>query len=648
MRTINSIELRALLSEITKRISDSKVSKIYHPSHDEIFLEFHKSGENIPLTMILGKALYITKYKKDMPKAPSHFCMFLRKYLINSRLESVSQIGSERIIEFVFQKEKKYRLIIELFSRGNAVLCEEDYTIIIPLNVLKFESRQIIYKEKYKLPPSVGENPFLLKKEDLERVLSQTEKSDVVRCIASDLTIGSMYAEEILFRAGVKKETEVKELKKSEIEKIYKELIKIIGEIAESKVSPEVVFLDNELFDFAPFKIKAHEYLDTREFDSMNECLDFIYTGWQEEQKKQQKIKIYEEKLKELTSRLGLQKKLMLSAQEDIEKYRKKGNLVMNNFSTIEPIIEKILNERKKGVSWEKIKSILSAEKQKGVPEALMIKEIKENEGIILFDLNEEFELDFTKSLTGLADRFYSESKKLKRKTESAESARKETENRIQDLESKKESLIEVESSKEIENKKKEWFQKFSYFFTSKGNLFIAGKSAVENEILIKKYIESTDIVFHADIYGSPFGILKNGKKADEKELNECAVFIASHSRAWRQNIPVDVYYVEKEQVSKTAPSGEYLGYGSFTISGKKNYIRNVSPSLAFAVKDTEIISAPLSAVEKHSDNFFIILPGEEKTSDIAKELIKKLNSKSKVDDVVRMIPSGGSKISKK
>jgi predicted ribosome quality control (RQC) complex YloA/Tae2 family protein len=44
-------------------------------------------------------------------------------------------------------------------------------------------------------------------------------------------------------------------------------------------------------------------------------------------------------------------------------------------------------------------------------------------------------------------------------------------------------------------------------------------------------------------------------------------------SGAWNQKVITSAFWVYSEQVSKTAPSGEYLTTGSFMIRGKKNYL---------------------------------------------------------------------------
>ena len=45
------------------------------------------------------------------------------------------------------------------------------------------------------------------------------------------------------------------------------------------------------------------------------------------------------------------------------------------------------------------------------------------------------------------------------------------------------------------------------------------------------------------------------------------------HSSAWDSRVVIGAWWVESHQVSKTAPTGEYLVTGSFMIRGKKNYL---------------------------------------------------------------------------
>ena len=79
----------------------------------------------------------------------------------------------------------------------------------------------------------------------------------------------------------------------------------------------------------------------------------------------------------------------------------------------------------------------------------------------------------------------------------------------------------------------------------------------------------------HADLHGATSVIIKNhtGKPVPPKTLNEAGCMAVSYSAAWEARIVTSAWWVHHSQVSKTAPTGEYLTTGSFMIRGKKNFL---------------------------------------------------------------------------
>ena len=58
-----------------------------------------------------------------------------------------------------------------------------------------------------------------------------------------------------------------------------------------------------------------------------------------------------------------------------------------------------------------------------------------------------------------------------------------------------------------------------------------------------------------------------------DQSLREAATFTICRSAAWSSKMVTSAYWVESHQVSKTAPTGEYLTVGSFMIRGRKNFL---------------------------------------------------------------------------
>lgn len=63
------------------------------------------------------------------------------------------------------------------------------------------------------------------------------------------------------------------------------------------------------------------------------------------------------------------------------------------------------------------------------------------------------------------------------------------------------------------------------------------------------------------------------GNPVPPKTLNEAGTMAICNSAAWDSKVVTSAWWVYHDQVSKTAPSGEYLTTGSFMIRGKYLYI---------------------------------------------------------------------------
>lgn len=258
-----------------------------------------------------------------------------------------------------------------------------------------------------------------------------------------------------------------------------------------------------------------------------------------------------------------------------------------------------------------------------------------------------EIEIELNKSLEENAGTYFDLAKKAKRKLEGAKKALAESKRKLSLLQKEESSFMEKEIQKlEKKEKKREWYEKFHWFISSEGFLCIGGKDATSNELVIKKHTDKEDLVFHTDMAGSPFFVIKNGQQAGEETIAEASQAVAVHSRAWKLgHTTADVFYVKPEQVSKEANPGEYMGKGSFMIRGKTNYLY---PKLEYAIGlvGEEIIGGPIKAVETKTKNYVVVIQGKESKSNLAKKIKHKLKS-GDLDEIIRFLPAGGGEIKK-
>ncbi|MBU3941500.1 MAG: DUF814 domain-containing protein [Nanoarchaeota archaeon] len=254
--------------------------------------------------------------------------------------------------------------------------------------------------------------------------------------------------------------------------------------------------------------------------------------------------------------------------------------------------------------------------------------------------------LDIKKSIEQNAAVYFEKAKKSRKKLEGAKKAFKKSQDKLSLLNEKKKKIVSSEKITEKLIRKKEWYEKFRWFFSSEGFLCIGGRDATTNDIIIKKHADKEDIVFHTDMAGSPFFVIKaDNRKISEKTMEEAAQATASYSRAWRLGLSsLEVFYVKPDQLTKKANSGEYIAKGAFMVVGKTNYIHPIL-EIAVGIKDNIIIGGPINAIKTNSEKFVIVKQGKEKTSEIAKK-IKKIIGGS-IDEITLFIPAGGSRIQK-
>ncbi len=240
--------------------------------------------------------------------------------------------------------------------------------------------------------------------------------------------------------------------------------------------------------------------------------------------------------------------------------------------------------------------------------------------------------LDLTKSVQQNAEHYFESSKKAKRKVPGAEAA-------IAQLKKKLENA-QVKAVVKKEVRKKEWFEKFKWFISSDELLVIGGRDATTNDIIVKKHAEKGDLVFHTELPGSPFVIIKSeGKTIPQKSIDEAALFCASHSRSWSEGRTIaDVYCVEPDQVKKELG----LPKGTFMVHGKRTYFKPTI-GLAVGMYEGKIMIAPESTIKRHCEKYFKVVLGNDKKSYVAKKIRKVIGGE--LDEIMQALPPGEAKI---
>ncbi|ALV62451.1 putative RNA-binding protein homologous to eukaryotic snRNP [Thermococcus sp. 2319x1] len=641
---MSSVDIKYIVEEL-KSLKGARIDKIYHDG-SEIRIKLHKAGEGRKELIIeAGKRIHLTSYIKEAPKMPSSFTMLLRKHLSGGFFDNIEQHDFDRIVKI---KVGNYTLIAELFRRGNIVLVDENNIIIGALSYEEFKDRAIKPKHEYKLPPA-RESPIEVSWERFVELI-KGEDVEIVRALARKMNMGGLYAEEILLRAEIDKKKKANELSEEELKLIFEKM----REVFNAPKKPNIVYKDSTPIDVLPIELKWYEGYEKKFFETFSEALDEYFGKILIESAKIERTKKLQEKKRGLEVTLRKQEEMIKGFERQMQENQEIGDLIYANFTFVENLLKELSKAVEK-LGWEEFKKRIEEGRKSSNKVAQMIKDVDPKEKAVTIELeSKKVKLYLNRSVGENAEIYYEEAKKAKHKLEGARKAYEDTLKKIQEIE----KLIEEEREKELkvkklEKRKKKWFEKFRWFISSEGFLIIGGKDATTNEMVVKKHMNENDLYCHADVHGAPHVVLKDGQKASEKTIFEACQFAVSMSKAWSEGVySADAYWAYPNQVTKKAPSGEYLGKGAFMVYGKRNWYHGIPLKLAIGIVEYEgeklPMCGPVDAVRAHTDRYIIIRPGRTKKSELAKKIAKifeKWGYKVDLDELMQILPPGNGEI---
>ena len=658
-QVMTSFDLATIVHELNETLIGSRIDNIYQISPLALLLVFNPRQR---LIIEAGRRIHLTEYEVKKPNSPSLFCRILRKFFNNGTVQGVQMDDFERVVSFeVESKGENHRLVCEIFGKGNIILADSVGVILHALSYRRMRSREIIRGETLKPPPSRGYSPLKITRKEFDSL--QEQQGEIVQALSKLLAIGGLYVEELLLRANVEKRRTVSSLTKEEVDRIYDEVLNLASDLARKE--PHIVLDERgRLMEVLPFPLKTYSGFKTENYPTYNRAADEYFIKLPSEGGNSASEEAVQD-IDEQKRILNQQKESLESLIHAADEKRRIGDTIYLHLLKLQDLLQQIKEDRSKSIRWEEIVSELSKQKDRDEEASVVVaSSIDPAKGVLTIKIdNLSFELNLRQSIFENAASFYEEAKKLEAKVEGIKKAIAETEEKIEDL--NKAQLLRLESEKEVlpvKIKARSWFEKFHWVKSSENFLIVGGRDASTNELLVKKYVDADDLIFHADIGGAPFVVLKTGDKVPTNQtIFEAAQLAASYSRAWGEGYTsLDVYWVKPEQVSKQAPSGEFLSKGMFMVRGQKNYIRNVPLRISIGVMEEEeellVIGGPVSAVNRQARYIVEVVPGKQASGMIAKIIRDNLATnatkeyrerilKLKIEEFQRFIPPGKSEI---
>ncbi|KAK3698784.1 hypothetical protein LTR37_016788 [Vermiconidia calcicola] len=385
--------------------------------------------------------------------------------------------------------------------------------------------------------------------------------------------------------------------------------------------------------DFHPFK-PAHHAADASlsflEHDGFNKTADEFFSSL-EGQKLESRLQEREDNAKRKLEQARQEQANRIGGLQQVQELNvQKAQAIEANVERVEEAVAAVNGLIAQGMDWVDIGRLIGNEQERHNPVAESIKlplKLQENTVTLLLpefedaegedDFADETEseasdsetessqtnskkktddkrlaidVDLAASAWANARQYYDQKRtaatKQERTAQASQKALKNTEQKVmadlkKGLKQEKDVLRPV--------RKQMWFEKFIYFISSDGYLVLAGKDAQQNEILYRRYLRKGDVYVHADLHGAATVIIKNSPKTPDAPIPPSTLSQAGHlavctSSAWESKAGMSAWWVNADQVSKTAPTGEYLTTGGFMVRGKKNFLPPAQLLLGFAV----------------------------------------------------------------
>jgi predicted ribosome quality control (RQC) complex YloA/Tae2 family protein len=635
-KAMSNVDVGAIADELRGIILNGFVGKAYQQSSDKIWLVIQSPMEGrVNVLLQAGKRIHITRQERPISKTPPQFPTMLRNYISGGRIVDIRQYDFDRILEIAVQRGGATNfLIIELFPKGSIVLLDQSHVILAMLLKLIYRGRKMTAGEKYLYPPDQFD-PRNVKSEMLCQLLASSDQ-DLVRTLVRNLNMGGIYAEEVCLIANVDKNLLAKQLSNDDIERIHKAMTEVFST---RRLDPHIVLKEGIPIDALSARLTVYDGLMIKRFATFSDALDAFFVEQPDEGKKQDPI----------DRRLEIQRKAIQEFSAKEKELLSKGALTYQRFEEIERILKVIREAKENGYSYRQIWETIE---RSNLPMARSVRSLDlTGEMKVVID-EAELELSARLNVPQNAQRYYNKAKEMSRKAQGARLALQSTEK----LKANNKTPKKVKPQP-TKRRKKKWYEKFRWVFSSDGFLVIGGRDADSNEEIYSKYLEKRDIALHTDAPGSPLTVIKtDGNTVPETSLREAAQFAVSYSSIWKAGqFSGDCYQVAGDQVTKTPEHGEFLRKGSFIIRGERKYYRDIGVGIAIGIFEGILIGGPISAVKLKADPVVEIEPGKYNADDLARRIYRLFSEKvedkkylkavASVDQIVSFLPPGGSRL---
>lgn len=428
------LDLRVQASTLNTKLSGARVANVYDAHNGRTYVLKlavpPKEDENRPwekklLLIESGSRIHITAYDREKD-LPTGFCLKLRKHLRARRLDCVRQVGGDRILELVFSGggEVVARLIVEMFSGGNILLTDMEYTILTLLRTYRpvdggkgaLAVRERYPVEKGRIADKLGFSEFrdcvrravsnVPGEEEMKKAQNRAARRKLVdksipkKALAIVLKMEPALIEHALLKGGFS-EGSLTHLMEDDnvLSRVFEEIERINDVIRQriegGEVGGVIVCAAEEgskkYDEFWPFLFEQFKGRRVEEFESFDEAADDFFSRLEAERAEAAQLKreagVFR-KVDKLANELKGQVSMFENAR-DLSWER--AQAIEGNIAEVEAAITVIRSAIAAAVSWDGLAKMVAEEKKNGNPVAEIIHSLQLEKNEITLMLEDTF-----------------------------------------------------------------------------------------------------------------------------------------------------------------------------------------------------------------------------------------------------------------
>lgn len=572
----DGIVISNLVWELSERLTDGRINKIYQPENDAIVLTIKNNRNNYRLLLSASPSLplaYLTEDTGTNPMVAPNFCMLLRKHISGGRIVSIVQPEMERILKFEIEHLNELGdlctkfLIVELMGKhSNIIFCQPDGTIIdsikhISLNVSSV--REVLPGRSYFIPNTMLKmNPLTIDADELiEKVLSKP--LPVGKALYTSLTgISPVIAEEICFRASIDSGMSTSGLSDAEKLHLFGVFSRLMEDVENHCFTPMIIYRGKEPVEFSALTLTCYSDCESHTFDSISTVLRTYYAE------------------KNATSRIRQKSHdLRHVVSTALDRTRKKYDLQLKQLKDTE--------KREKYKIYGEMINTYGYGLEEGAKSMTCLN----------YYTNKEMTVPLDPQLTPQenAKKYFERYGKLKRTFEALSTLTEETHDEMEHLDSISTALDLAQTEGDLAQIKEELIQagyvkrhtsgrnmkkqKLTsqplHYISSDGYDMYVGKNNLQNEELTFKFANGGDWWFHAKgIPGSHVVVKSGGDELPDRTFEEAARLAAYYSKN-RTSEKVEIDYIQRKHVKK--PNSGKPGF----VIYHTNYSMMIEPDIS-------------------------------------------------------------------